>query len=111
MKGVLREMIEIYEPNGIDWMGFELSRHDPYTFHHIKEKCNRGKCDINNGAILTKNGHRLLNILEKEISIYENPKGGYYYNQLNEKRKLAYKLYDYLLRNLTKTIFAIHLSL
>ena len=66
MNVVLREMIELYQPNGIDWMGFQLARHNPYTFHHIKEKCNRGKCDINNGAILTKNGHRLLNILEKD---------------------------------------------
>ena len=66
MKSVLREMIEIYEPDGVDWMGFQLARQNPYTFHHIKEKCNRGKYDINNGAILTKNGHRLLNILEKD---------------------------------------------
>lgn len=73
MKGILKVMIEIYKPDGIDWMGFELSRHNPYTFHHIKEKCNRGKVNVNNGAILTKNAHRLLNILEKDYPIaYEH---------------------------------------
>ena len=66
MNDVLKRMIEIYRPDGIDWMGFSTSRYNPYTFHHIKEKCNRGKCDINNGAILTKNAHRLLNILQRD---------------------------------------------
>jgi len=66
MKGVLKDMIEIYEPYGVDWMGFQLVRNNPYTFHHIKEKCNRGNYDVGNGAILTKNAHRLLNILKKD---------------------------------------------
>lgn len=66
MKGVLKEMVEMYKPDGVDWMGFQLARHNPYTFHHIKEKCNRGRYDIENGAILTKNAHRLLNILKKD---------------------------------------------
>lgn len=86
MKGVLREMIEIYGTNGVDWMGFQLSRHNPYTFHHIKEKCNRGKCEINNGAILTKNAHRLLNILEKN---YPDAYRDYQilFNRINESKK------------------------
>lgn len=64
MKRELREMIEIYKPEGKDWMGFKLSKSNPYTYHHIKEKKNGGKVDINNGAILTKRAHRLLNFLE-----------------------------------------------
>lgn len=64
MKKVLREMIDIYEPDGIDWMGFKLERGNPYTYHHINEKRKSGKCKTNNGAILTKKAHRFLNYLE-----------------------------------------------
>lgn len=66
MTKVLEEMIEIYQPDEVDWMGFYRVKGNPYTFHHIREKCNKGKNEINNGAILTKNAHRLLNILEKD---------------------------------------------
>jgi len=66
MTKVLEEMIEIYQPDDVDWMGFYRVKGNPYTFHHIREKCNKGKNEINNGAILTKNAHRLLNILEKD---------------------------------------------
>ena len=66
MTKVLEEMIEIYQPDDVDWMGFYRVKGNPYTFHHIREKCNKGKNELNNGAILTKNAHRLLNILEKD---------------------------------------------
>lgn len=76
MKGVLCDMVEIYEPNGIDWMGFHESRKNPYTFHHIQEKKNKGDVSIKNGAILTKYAHQLLNILEnvcpKAYDDYQN---------------------------------------
>ena len=38
MKGVLKQMIEIYQPNGIDWMDVRLTRHNPYTFITSKKK-------------------------------------------------------------------------
>lgn len=46
MKKVLVDMIEIYKPNGIDWMQYKLAKNNPYTFHHIKEKRNGGKYEI-----------------------------------------------------------------
>lgn len=64
MDGVLREMIEIYKPKGIDWMAYKLQRKNPYTFHHIIEKRNGGKRRVNNGAILTLNAHEYLNYLD-----------------------------------------------
>lgn len=63
MKEDLKQMVNIYKPNGIDWMGFEVSENNPYTFHHIKEKHKGGKREISNGAILTKKSHALLNTL------------------------------------------------
>ncbi len=65
MKRVLRIMVDIFEPNGFDWMNFVLSKNNPYTFHHIQEKHNGGPKSIDNGAILTRDAHNLLNMLEK----------------------------------------------
>lgn len=65
MRDVLNEMIEIYQPNGIDWMGYEVSKNNPYTFHHIVEKRYGGREEIKNGAILTKRAHEYLNWLDQ----------------------------------------------
>lgn len=64
MDNVLREMIHIYQPNGIDWLEYSLTRNNPYTFHHIREARNGGKRVVSNGAILTKDGHGYLNFLD-----------------------------------------------
>ena len=62
--GTLYRMIILFQPMGIDWMGYKYSHYNPYTFHHIKEKRNGGKVTIDNGAILTKSAHRYLHSLE-----------------------------------------------
>ena len=73
MKEVLIKMLEIYQPNGIDWMDYKLARDNPYTFHHIKEKRNGGKLEVNNGAILTRKAHNYLNYLDYEYhKIYKD---------------------------------------
>lgn len=64
MAKILKSMIKIYKPDGIDWMNFVVTRRNPYTFHHIKEKHNGGDDSIQNGAILTRMAHDLLHILE-----------------------------------------------
>ena len=61
---VLTRMIEVYEPNGEDWMGFKLAKDNPYTFHHIRERRKGGKAALENGAILTDFGHKFLNMLD-----------------------------------------------
>lgn len=63
--GILKQMLEIYQPDGIDWMGYKVSRKNPYTFHHIQERRNGGRSVISNGAILTKQAHAYLNYLEQ----------------------------------------------
>lgn len=76
MDHILKEMIEIYKPKGIDWMAYKLQRKNPYTFHHIIEKRNGGKRRVNNGAILTLNAHEYLNYLDNEYHrIYKELNG------------------------------------
>ncbi len=65
MKKVLRILVDIFEPNGVDWMNFKLSRDNPYTYHHIVKKSNGGDKSIDNGAILTRRAHSFLHMLEK----------------------------------------------
>lgn len=65
MKKVLRILVDIFEPNNTDWMNFKLTKDNPYTYHHIKEKRKGGDKSIDNGAILTRKAHSFLHILEK----------------------------------------------
>ena len=61
---VLIEMLNIYKPNDIDWMGYRMTPDNPYTFHHIVERRDGGRCEVTNGAILTENAHKYLNYLD-----------------------------------------------
>ena len=64
MKRVLRIMIDIFQPEGVDWMNFALAKNNPYNFHHIVERRNGGEKSIDNGAILTRKAHTFLHMLE-----------------------------------------------
>ena len=64
MKRVLRIMVDIFQPEGVDWMNFALSKNNPYTYHHIVEKSKGGDKSIDNGAILTRKAHSFLHMLE-----------------------------------------------
>lgn len=71
MKPVLKEMIRIYKPKGIDWLGYKLTANNPYTFHHIIKKEHFGSYDMTNGAIITSIPHGYLHIIEyKDYEIY-----------------------------------------
>ncbi len=80
---VLTRMVEVYEPNGEDWMGFKLAKDNKYTFHHIRERRKGGKAELENGAILTEHAHQFLNMLD------------YYY-------KDAYEDYQGIFRQINK---------
>ena len=47
-----------------DWMGFKISKRNFLTFHHITKRCMKGLEDIDNGALLGKKSHELLNMIE-----------------------------------------------
>ena len=64
MKGVLRNLMERHGTYGVDWMGFNLSKKNPLTYHHMEKNCDSGEKTLANGAPLTKKAHRFLNYLE-----------------------------------------------
>ncbi|MBQ8473174.1 MAG: hypothetical protein IJ501_06700 [Bacilli bacterium] len=71
MKNITKIMINRYSISKIDWMGYKVSKDNPYTYHHLLKKENGGKETIENGAILTKIGHEYLNIIEsRDIELY-----------------------------------------
>ena len=48
MKNVTKLIIRIYNVKKIDWMGYKVSKDNPYTYHHLKKKCDGGKESIKN---------------------------------------------------------------
>ena len=72
MKSITNLMINEWKMKNICWMGYKVSKDNPYTFHHLKKREHGGKEEIKNGAILTDVAHRLLNIVEsRDIELYE----------------------------------------
>lgn len=66
---IRKDSLNIYKPDGIDWMGYKISKKNPYSFHHINKN---GKTSISNLAILSKYSHKFLNYLERDyINIYD----------------------------------------
>ena len=64
MNTVLCQLLRIFEPKNIDWMGYKVSKKNPYTYHHILERRYGGKLTVDNGAILSRLAHDHLNYLE-----------------------------------------------
>ena len=62
-KILLNQMIDIYKPDGFDWMSYQITKKNILTFHHILEATKGGLATIENGALITKKAHRILNIL------------------------------------------------
>ena len=86
MKRVLRIMVDIFQPEGIDWMNFALSRDNPFTYHHIVEKSKGGDKSIDNGAILTRRAHTFLHTLEKVCPDAYNDLQNVFF-KINESKK------------------------
>lgn len=92
-KSVLLEMFKIYGYSDKDWMGFKITKKNGISYHHIFEKRNGGEETVDNGAILTKNSHALLNRLE--INNYDlYCKWNLLFMEINETKK---PLDDYLI--------------
>lgn len=72
MKDVTRELIRIYEPKEIDWMGYQYLNNNQLSFHHIQKKEHGGLYIINNGALLRRDtSHEYLHIIEyKDLDMY-----------------------------------------
>lgn len=62
MSNILRVMIQIWDMNTMDWMGYDnLER---YSFHHLTKKCDGGEKIISNGAVLHQSSHSYLHTIE-----------------------------------------------
>ena len=71
MKKILNLMIGYYNLQGIDFMGYKVNKHNPYTYHHILKRCHGGNETLENGAVLTKSSHQYLHIIEtRDLEIY-----------------------------------------
>lgn len=72
MKEIVRQMIELFQMENIDWLGYELQEGDIFNFHHIVDKSRGGKEIIDNGSILCNgSSHQYLHIIEyKDFDMY-----------------------------------------
>ena len=70
MKPILKEMIKIYKPKGVDWLGFKVNKKNPFSYHHIFKNVYGDYSDmdpdyqLNNGAILSEQGQRYIHSFE-----------------------------------------------
>ena len=87
---VRERMITIY--GEACWMGYKLSKKNPFTYHHIIEKRNGGGVTIDNGAILTRIAHDDLNRIEQARRCYYNELNKLF-KELNETRRPPTKEY------------------
>lgn len=67
MKDVTRYMINQWEMNKMDWMGYSLEQGEHFSYHHlIIPKRYGGQMTVDNGAILIQSaGHDYLHIIER----------------------------------------------
>ena len=64
-------MIKLYQMSEIDWFGYQRTPHSGFSYHHLLKAEDGGKLVISNGAILTKNAHDYLHIIEqRELEMY-----------------------------------------
>lgn len=90
MRKLTADMIKIWNINNFDWMGYRLTKDNRPTFHHIVKECNGGKRILDNGAIIGKENHTYLHIIEDkdlELYIYLN----IILKQINEQRYMPSK--------------------
>jgi hypothetical protein len=66
MKPITRLMVDTWEMNKIDWMGYQISRKNPFTYHHAFIPARKGgKATIDNGAILCgETSHPYIHVIE-----------------------------------------------
>lgn len=62
MDNTLKTLINIYNVNDVDWMGYKLQ--ERYSFHHLIKRCHGGERKLENGAVLYQNSHSYLHTIE-----------------------------------------------
>lgn len=76
MKEVTRELVRIFRPRDMDWMGYNINSIHDLSYHHIQKKADGGKLSLDNGALLNKStAHPYLHVIEitdPEMYLYIN---------------------------------------
>ena len=105
---LLQELVKIYEPNGMDWLSYQITKNNILTLHHVIKVADGGLLRVDNSALLTKKSHRGLHICEhrdyilyseindffREIIESAAPLSDYYLEESKEyKRALTRTLY------------------
>lgn len=72
MSEIKRQLIEIYKPKGIDWMGYDINSVRDLSYHHIEKKEDGGLVTLDNGALLHGDtSHPYLHLIEsKDFDMY-----------------------------------------
>lgn len=70
MTCILKKMIKIYKPQQVDWLGYKITRKNPYSYHHCFKKIYGEYEDLdkdyllNIGAILSAEGQAYIHSFE-----------------------------------------------
>jgi len=67
---ILDDLVEIFEITTYDWFGYPITSENILTLHHIKDREAGGKTSIDNGAPLTLEAHRKINVLKDFLPEY-----------------------------------------
>jgi hypothetical protein len=85
-KEIMQDMLKIFKPSGVDWMGWEITETNYLTYHHIIEQRNGGEESIYNGALITRKAHLFLNFLsENNPELYREYQ--YWFRLINDMRR------------------------
>ena len=102
MKAITRELIYLYHPRQIDWMGYELRSITDLTYHHIQKREDGGRLTLDNGALLRGDtAHEYLHIIEtRDLDMYvyinnllktvnKNQQNNHWEDKVQEKRWMS----------------------
>ena len=61
---LLQELVKIYQPDGFDWLSYQITKSNILTLHHVIKVADGGLLRVDNSALLTKKSHRGLHMCE-----------------------------------------------
>ena len=72
MRYVTSELIHVFQPKDIDWMGYEINTVKDLSYHHLIKKADGGLYTFDNGALLRSDtSHQYLHLIEaKDLDMY-----------------------------------------
>ena len=105
---LLQELIKIYQPDGFDWLNYQITKNNILTLHHIVKEADGGLLVIDNAALLTKKSHRGLHMCESRDFILYSEINDFFREIISVRKPLD----DYFVREskeykrvLTKTLY------